>query len=210
MDNNIKYRIGIIGSENSHAGGFSKEFNVAGRDGKFAFPGFRVTHIGGHYPEESEKVAAEYGIGTVVGDPSEMLGKVDAVMVTARDGKYHAGFARPFVEAGVPAFVDKPFTVSVDEAEGLIRLAKSKGVPLCGGSSLKFAYDALILRNAVAEAGDRVQGGTVTAPLAPGSPYSGFYFYSPHLAEITLTVFGYRPLSATARENRGAVTAIID
>lgn len=35
------YKIGILGSENSHATGFVQIFNT-----DKAFPGFRVTHIG--------------------------------------------------------------------------------------------------------------------------------------------------------------------
>lgn len=153
---------------------------------------------------------AEYGIETEVNEPHEMLGKVDAVMVTARDGKYHAEFARPFIEAGIPVFIDKPFAVSIEDALDLVRLAKSNGVPICGGSMLKYAYDAHILKGTVLRAGDTLRGGTVSAPLHIEAPYSGFYFYSPHCAEITLTIFGYNPISATAKRNGDSVTAIVD
>mgnify|MGYP003291693748 CR=1 FL=1 len=51
---------------------------------------------------ESEKVQALFPDAVIVDKVADMLGKVDAVMITARDGIYHAEFARPFLEEGLP------------------------------------------------------------------------------------------------------------
>ena len=40
--------------------------------------------------------------------PEEMIGKVDAVIVATDDGNEHVDRCRPFVEAGIPMFIDKP------------------------------------------------------------------------------------------------------
>lgn len=194
------YRIGIIGSENSHAMAFSNIFNVEN-----AYPDVRVVAVGGDWPEESEKVKQACGVGFVAEKPADMLGKVDAVMVTARHGGRHAEFARPFIEAGLPAFIDKPFTVDPAEAVALAKFARDRNVPLVGGSSTKDVYDVLTLRNLV-KTGDSL-GGMVNAPLNMENPYGGFFFYSSHLAEIMLTVFGYTPESVDADEANGSVTA---
>jgi predicted dehydrogenase len=194
------YRIGIIGSENSHAMAFSKIFNTEN-----TYPDMRVVAVGGDWPEESEKVKAECRVGFVAEKPSDMLGNVDAVMVTARHGGWHAEFARPFIEAGIPTFIDKPFTVDPYEAVNLAKLARDKKVPLVGGSSTKDVYDVLTLQNLVKTGG--CLGGTVNAPLNMENPYGGFFFYSSHLAEIMLTVFGYGPESVDAHEAGGSVTA---
>lgn len=194
------YRIGIIGSENSHAMAFSNIFNVEN-----AYPDVRVVAVGGDWPEESEKVKQACGVEFVAEKPADMLGKVDAVMVTARHGGRHAEFARPFIEAGLPAFIDKPFTVDPAEAVALAKFARDRNVPLVGGSSTKDVYDVLTLRNLV-KTGDSL-GGMVNAPLNMENPYGGFFFYSSHLAEIMLTIFGYTPESVDADEANGSVTA---
>ena len=131
------YRIGILGSENSHASAFSEIFNKPDENGAFKYPDCHVVAVGGHYPESNKEVFEKFGLDFIAEKPEDMLGKVDAVMVTARDGKFHPEFARPFVEAGLPMFIDKPFAVDPAEALALVRLAKSKNVPLVGGSSVK-------------------------------------------------------------------------
>ncbi len=199
------FRIGILGTENSHAAAFTKIFNTADADGKSEYPDMKVVTLGGSYPEKSAELAAKYNL-TVARDPLDMLGKIDALMVTSRDGKYHAGLARPFIEAGLPVFIDKPFTSAPKEALDLVCLAKKKGVPLCGGSSVRYAPDVLALRDFVAA--NEIHGGSVAAPLNMVNEYGGFWFYSSHLTEIMLTVFGYNPESVYASLNKNDVTVI--
>lgn len=202
------YRIGIIGAENSHAMGFARIFNMrpelAGE-----FSDMRVVGVAGHYPDANREVFEKCGLEFIAERPEDMLGRVDAVMVTARDGKYHARFARPFIEAGLPAFIDKPFTSDPAEALELARLAKEKGVPLCGGSSLKLIDDVAELRYMVKNAGDKLRGGDVTAPVSMENEYGGFWFYSAHLAEICLEAFGWDPKWVWASRNPGGVTAVV-
>ena len=201
------FKIGIIGTENSHAREFANIFNKPNEKGEYAFPDCRVTLVWGHYPEESERVVRECGAERVASGIEEMVENVDAVMITARDGKYHAEFARPFVEAGIPAFVDKPFCTNPAEALSLVRLAKEKGVPLTGGSSLKYAADIVAVRDFAA--GKAIKSGHVAAPLMMENEYSGFWFYSAHLAEMCMEVFGWQPRRVLAVRDHDSVNAIV-
>lgn len=203
-------RIGILGGENSHADCFAKYFNFPDEDGKPNVPGFRVTAVAGNYPDANRKLADYYGLELVAERPEELLGKVDAVMVTARDGKYHASFAEPFVRAGLPVFIDKPFTTDYEAAKKLARLAEECGAPILGGSSVKLSGDVKILANLVKSQGDKIHGGSVTAPLAITSEHSGFWFYASHLVEVALAIFGRKVKSVYAVRTANDVTAMIE
>ena len=198
------FRVGIIGTENSHAGAFIKIFKEDP-----AYADIQVVCVGGMYEDASISLQKEYGV-EIVNDVAEMVKKVDAVMITCRDGKFHATYTQPFVEAGIPVFVDKPFTVDGEEAKKLIELAKKKNVPLVGGSAVKSAYDVLMMENAVKENKKAVRGGTLIAPVSLHNEYSGFYFYSSHLAEMCLRIFGYDPIAVTAIECNDSVTAMVE
>lgn len=194
-------KIGIIGCENSHANGFAELFNK-----EKAYEGFTVTAVGGHYKEANEALRQKYGISEIYDDFRKMAGRVDAVIVTARDGKYHASFADPFIEAGLPVFIDKPFTVDYKEAIETVNKAERSGSLLCGGSSLKYTRDVQYLKEIVSK-GD-VRGGMVAAPVHFDSEYSGFYFYAPHLAEMSLEIFGKSPVSVYAAKSGKDVTVL--
>lgn len=203
------FRVGILGAENSHAKAFSEIFNGLNPAFKDDFPDIRVVAVGGHYPDANRAVAESCGVETIVDRPEDMLGQIDALMVTARDGKYHAEFARPFIEAGIPAFIDKPFTSNPEEAVALARLAKEKGVPLVGGSSVKLSPDTLRLKELAAQKRAEICSGDVTAPVNLVNEYGNFWFYASHLAETCLSVFGPDAQWVQASRTDRGVTAIV-
>ena len=88
------FKIGIIGSENSHAAAFSEIFNLSG-----TYDDVRVTAIWGEDMEASRKIAEKCHVEIV--KPMDMLREVDAVMVTSRNGALHWGYVRPFIEAEI-------------------------------------------------------------------------------------------------------------
>ena len=203
------FRVGLLGSENSHADIFSKLFNGYQEDVLGEFDDIQVVATYSKYPGVDEKLQKKYNVEMIAKSPEEMLGKVDAVIVTARDGADHAKFVRPFIEAGIPAFIDKPFTVNEDEAIELARLARDKGVPLCGGSALKLCAETRAAINFMKDNRENVLGGYVKAPVSMNNEYGGFYFYSSHLAEMVLPVFGYYPLWVMASEGKYGPSVIV-
>ncbi len=199
------FKVGIIGSENSHAAAFSEIFNLSG-----TYDDVRVTAIWGEDMEASRKIAEKCHVEIV--KPMDMLHQVDAVMVTSRNGALHWGYVRPFIEAGKPAFVDKPLANDYAEAKSIIDLAAEKRVPLVGGSSLKLIADTLALKEAADEARAKGEllGGNVYAPVSLDNPYGGFYFYSSHLIEIALTIFGYDPVAVNAVRTQAGVAVLLE
>jgi len=121
------YRIAILGTENSHAMTFAKYMNLPGADGKKPFPDMEVVGV---YGDEASAgaIVKEAGVAHAAQSPDEFLGKVDAVMVTARWGSRHVPYAMPYAEAGLPLFMDKPFTSDSAQAKEFIALLKKKNV----------------------------------------------------------------------------------
>lgn len=194
-------RIGIVGAENSHTIHIARILNIDG-----AVPDCRVTHVWGETAEFAQKAAEEGEIPTVVGNPNEMIGHIDAVVVDHRDGKHHLPAARPFVEAGLPVFVDKPFCVDLSEGIEFTRFARARGVPIASFSTLPLERSVRDFARAIEEIG--VLRALVTAgPLDLDSPYSGVFFYGIHQVELMLRLVEAAPLSVTAirRGDDGAV-----
>lgn len=178
-------RIGIYGAENSHAMAFSRIFNSD--DPRYA--DLRVAAIGGEDEAASRAVMQECGVEMYVRSPEEMLAHVDAVMITSRDGKLHAGYARPFLEKGMPAFIDKPFTCNVQQAEELVALCRQTGARIMGGSSVKLVADVQDLAAVQNLENGRCIGGSVWAPVNMHNDYGDFWFYAAHLVEAALRIF---------------------
>jgi predicted dehydrogenase len=58
-------------------------------------------------------VAAASLIEHVVSRPEDVIGQVDAVIIATDDGTDHVRRARPFIEAGLPVFIDKPMATTL-------------------------------------------------------------------------------------------------
>lgn len=176
-------KIAILGTENSHALAFARLIKE-----KAKYRNVEITGVYGYDAAANQKLLDEGLVSYAAQDPHEFLGKVDGIVVVARHGDHHHEYALPYVKAGIPAFIDKPFTVDLEKAQELLDAAKENGALICGGSSLKFADEFLPLKRYAEK--NTVVGGYVAAPINMVNDYAGFYFYSQHLIEILFTVFG--------------------
>lgn len=189
-------RIAILGCENSHANHFITAVQTREE--------FSDATIFGVYSDDkaaAEKLNERFGV-PVMADYADAVGKVDAVIVTARHGDNHYKYAKPYIESGVPMFIDKPVTISEDEAIEFMRAAKAHGVKMSGGSPLK--QDDIIRKfkeEACQQVGGITMGGFARAPYSSDNLYGGFFFYSQHLVEMIGEVFGRYPLTVTAKQN---------
>lgn len=100
--------------------------------------GARVTHIWTDDRDDAPKVAAASLIEHVVGEPRDVIGLVDAVIIATDDGADHARRARPFVEAGLPVFIDKPMATTLPELRQFARWNAVGGV-LLSTSGMRYA-----------------------------------------------------------------------
>jgi len=196
-------RVAILGCENSHANKFLAEI----RDNP-AYSDYEVVGIYSNEDEAAKKLSDEFGV-PVLDSYDAAVGKVDGLIITARDGKYHYEYAKPYIESGIPMFIDKPITADPDEAVEFMRALRDGGIRICGGSSLCHADTVIAQRESVlAEKDGKTMGGVVRAPLKSDSPHSGIYFYAPHLVEMVCTIYGKYPKSLKAFRVDRQVTVV--
>lgn len=177
-------KIGIIGAENSHTAGFGKLFNVEKK-----FPGVEVIYVWGETEDFARKAMEEGSIPNMVSDPREMLGKIDALIVDHRHAKYHLEAATPFVMAGIPTFIDKPFCYRTKEGFGFLEMARKVGTPVTSYSSIAQTAATFDMKDQVAEMGD-IEHVVRYGPLDMDSVYGGIFFYGVHLVQPLMYMFG--------------------
>jgi predicted dehydrogenase len=98
----------------------------------------------------ARQLAERFKIGGVFSDADEMLKAVspDVVHITTPP-QSHYTLARECLEAGSHVYLEKPFTVTADEAESLIQLADRKNVRITAGHNLQFTLEMLEMRRLV-------------------------------------------------------------
>ena len=189
-------KIAILGCENTHADAFLKCIK-----GKEEFSDVSVVGVYSDDRAAAEKLNEKFGV-PVMENFADAVGKIDGLVITARHGDKHYPYAKPYIESGIPMFIDKPITINEDEAVAFMRELKENGVRFCGGSSLKQdEFVRKLKEESIAEVGGKTVGGYVRAPYQAENAHGGFYFYAQHLTEMILEIFGRFPLSVTARQN---------
>ncbi len=113
----------------------------------------QVTHIWTDDPEDAPKVADISGIQNVVAKPEDVIGQVDAVIIATDDGDNHIKRAAPFIEAGLPIFVDKPMATNIEDLRRFISWER-EGNFILSSSGMRYAPEAINLRSSLKELGD--------------------------------------------------------
>lgn len=90
-----------------------------------AIPGVELVGVVDNDPKRVAEIAATLGTHAY-SDHCELIGKVDAVSVVVPT-QYHYSVAKDFLAAGVHVLIEKPITVTIEEADELIALAENNG-----------------------------------------------------------------------------------
>ena len=106
----------------------------------FGIEGVTVTHIWCNDGKDAEHVAQCSLIPHLAETPEAMIGEVDAVLIATDIGCEHVARAKPFVEAGIPVFIDKPLC---DNAADLAVFESwiAEGAAIMSSSSMRFAEE---------------------------------------------------------------------
>lgn len=187
------YKVAILGCENSHAGNFLKAVLKDKIASDIEFVG-----VYSYDAAAAQKLHDEYGV-PVADSYDAFVGKVDGIIITARHGDNHYKYAKPYLDCGIPMFIDKPITCTEEDAKAFMLDLQAHNVPVSGGSVCVLHDFVQELKQAVAEKryGD-VRGGYLRAPIIMDSPHGGFFFYAQHLAQTMMEIFGNYPESVRA------------
>ncbi|MBU0478586.1 Gfo/Idh/MocA family oxidoreductase [bacterium] len=203
-------RFGVIGTENSHVNQACKRFNVEKTmNGAFVealYPGE------GDTLEHVKQVQEQGKVPLLVDKPEDMLGKVDAVIIMNRHAKYHAKYAKLFLENKIATFVDKPITCDLEEAKELTELSHQTNTWLSSWSSVwQTSSFQDFFRQTTEELGP-VCSGMVGGPFDFESEHGGVFFYGIHTVEMLLNGFGYdvKTVNAKLYEKNCWVTATLE
>jgi predicted dehydrogenase len=160
-------KLGVIGSSpgNGHPYSWSAIFNgydhaamaacpfpaipqylAARRFPQDAIPGARVTHVWTQDRALSEHIAAAALIPTIIDDPTRMIGAVDALLLARDDAENHLALAMPFLQAGLPVYIDKPLALSRREALAIYACQSKPGL-VFSCSALAYAREFQLLAN---------------------------------------------------------------
>jgi predicted dehydrogenase len=82
---------------------------------EFGLDGWTITHAWTQDPESTKRLCNACRIPHGVSDYREFLDKVDAVIIARDDYETHFPLAQPFLEVGMPVFIDKPLSLELSE-----------------------------------------------------------------------------------------------
>ncbi len=149
------------------------------------FDSAQFTHVWTQDDAETERLRAASGIPNAPEGFTEMVDAVDAVVVARDDHETHADFARPFLEAGVTTFVDKPLSLDVDELAWMRPHLESGLLMSCSG--MRYARELDTPRANLADYGG--------LKLVRGTVIKDWDRYSVHMLDAIFNVVDADPVS---------------
>ncbi|HEV7593849.1 MAG TPA: oxidoreductase [Gemmatimonadaceae bacterium] len=203
-------RVGLIGF-----GFVSKTFHVPLLQ---ATDGYKITAVSSSRPAD---VSAMLSNVEVVSEPKELAMHPDVdLVVIASPNETHAPLAELAMRAGHNVVVDKPFTITAEQARHLAAVAKEKDVLLSVFQNRRWDSDFLTIQDAIRQ---DITGRVVLLESridryrpdvrdrwreVPGPGAGLLYDLGPHLIDQTLLLFGIPDsVQATlAKQRRGAKT----
>ena len=208
-------KVGLIGLDTSHVPSFCKLLNdstnphhVPGGKVICGYPGgspdFEASI--GRVEKFTSEIRDQHGV-EILDSPEAVAERADLVMITAVDGRAHLGYLEKTFGYGKPTFIDKPFAVKASDAEQMVALARSKGVPLMSCSSLRYANE---FQKALADdSKGEITGIDAFGPMALQPTQPGLFWYGCHTVEAVVAALGAgcQRVRAVSNEDNELVTA---
>jgi predicted dehydrogenase len=136
----------------------------------------------------------------VTSDPAEALNLAEAAVI-ATPAASHAPLAVEAIERGMPILVEKPFTLSVRDAESVAELADAKRIPLVVGHLLLFHPGVEKLKRLIdgGELGELYYLYSQRVNLGQVRPdENALWSFGPHDTAVALELLGSMPSRVSA------------
>ena len=104
----------------------------------------RVTHIWTQDAEASRHIARASKIESIAARMEDMIGEIDALLLARDDGENHLAMSAPFLDEGIPIFVDKPLADNAPDLD-TFRGCLAQGRPILSSSCFRYCEELLDL-----------------------------------------------------------------
>ena len=152
-------------------------------------------------PEARVSLMKQYPGATVTDSAARLLEKVEAVIV-ATPATSHAELGNMAIEAGVPALIEKPFALTVADAEQLAEKAEKRNVPILVGHLLEYHPVVERLKEMLGkcELGDLYYLYSQRVNLGQIRPdENALWSFGPHDVSVALYLLGEMPVTLSAQ-----------
>jgi len=153
-------------------------------------PNVKITHLWTQDKHISSSLAKACFIEKIVGDYENMIGEVDAVIIARDDEENHYKMAKPFLDAGIYLFIDKPLTVDMNNLKYFSNYLKSGKLMSCSGIRYCSELDDFRAKNS---------WGKIN--FITGTVMQDWEHYGIHLLEGIMGANAFKPLSVRAIRN---------
>ena len=113
----------------------------------------QVTHIWTQDWNLSEHIAKASIIENVVDSMEDMIGNVDGVLLARDDPENHVAMAKPFMDANVPIFIDKPLASSTKDLAYFAEQNKN-GKLFMSSSSMRYSSECRAMKTELKSLGE--------------------------------------------------------
>ena len=147
-------RVGVITGHGGHTSSiWGEKMNPTGDF--IRTTGMVLTHVWSVRPDFARGVEEKFQGVEAVGDPRDMIGHIDGMIIDDVTAiSLYPVLARPFLEAGIPTFVNRPFATSLAKGREMVETAAQHGTALLSASTWEFSEGAGDLRAKAADLPD--------------------------------------------------------
>jgi hypothetical protein len=144
-------KIGLITGQGGHSEGiWARKMNPA--EGQIRTTGMLLTHAFTIKPDMKARFQTSFPDVEMVANPVDMIEHIDGVYIDDINAiSIYPQLARPFLEAGIPTFVNRPFATSLTKGQEMIDMAAQFGTALLTASTWEYSEGVGDLRARAAE-----------------------------------------------------------